>query len=168
VPRFLGAATEDREGEFSKPMQRHRGTPRVARLKASSARVTGQSTAGTDVAVGVSESELAVIMSASTRKRRANRQPGFGPTCRLESSPKVGPGGHCRYPEPGVPLTTALRRGAHTAISSRVVSSTRPRHVDGSRAATWPEKTISSKVSTVGPGPIGKYQTPVYTDRTSG
>jgi hypothetical protein len=30
VPRLLGAATEDKEGEFSKLMQRYRGTPRVA------------------------------------------------------------------------------------------------------------------------------------------
>jgi hypothetical protein len=42
------------------------------------------------VVVGVSEGELAVIMSASAQKRRANRQPGLGPTCRLESSPEVG------------------------------------------------------------------------------
>jgi hypothetical protein len=31
VLRLLEAAVEDREGEFSKPMQRYRGTPRVAR-----------------------------------------------------------------------------------------------------------------------------------------
>jgi hypothetical protein len=31
VPRLLGAATEDREGEFSKPMQWYRGASRVAR-----------------------------------------------------------------------------------------------------------------------------------------
>jgi hypothetical protein len=48
------------------------------------------------------------------------------------------------------------------------VNSTRPHHVDGSGAATWLEKTIYSKVSTVGPDPTGKYRTPVYTDRTSG
>jgi hypothetical protein len=45
-------------------------------------------------------------------------------------------------------------------ISSRVVNSTRPHHVDGSRAATWPEKTIYSKVSTVGPYPHGKVPDP--------
>jgi hypothetical protein len=32
--------------------------------------------------------------------------------------------------------------------------------VDGSEAATWPEKTISSKISTVGPDPHGKVQDP--------
>jgi hypothetical protein len=30
VPRLLGTATEDREGEFSKPMQRYRGASRMA------------------------------------------------------------------------------------------------------------------------------------------
>jgi hypothetical protein len=32
--------------------------------------------------------------------------------------------------------------------------------MDGSRAATWPEKTISSKVSMVGPHPHGKLLDP--------
>jgi hypothetical protein len=41
-----------------------------------------------------------------------------------------------------------------------VVDSVRPHHVDGSGAATWPEKTIYSKVSTVGPDPHGKVQDP--------
>jgi hypothetical protein len=50
-----------------------------------------------------------------------------------------------------VPLTTVRRHGAHAA--SRAVNSTRPRHVDGFRVATWPWKAISSKVSTVGPDP---------------
>jgi hypothetical protein len=63
-------------------------------------------------------------------------------------------------PETRVPLTTAWRRGAHAAISRRVVNSTRPHHVYGSRAAMWPEKTISSKVSTVGPDPHGKVPDP--------
>jgi hypothetical protein len=52
----------------------------------------GQSVAGIDMAVGVTEGELAVITSASARKRRANHQSSFGPTCRFVSSPKVGPG----------------------------------------------------------------------------
>jgi hypothetical protein len=54
------------------------------------------------------------------------------------------------------------------AISSRVASSARPRHAGSSWAATWPEKTISSKVSPVGPDPHGKCRTPVYTNWTSG
>jgi hypothetical protein len=38
--------------------------------------------------------------------------------------------------------------------------STRPLHVDGSEAATWPEKMIYSKVSTVSPDPHGKVSDP--------
>jgi hypothetical protein len=53
---------------------------------------TGHSAAGTDMAVGVTEGRLAVITSASARKRRANHQSSFGPTCRLVSSLEVGPG----------------------------------------------------------------------------
>jgi hypothetical protein len=48
------------------------------------------------------------------------------------------------------------------AISSRVVNSTRSHHMDGSRAATWPEKTISSKVSIVGPDPPWESTGPLY------
>jgi hypothetical protein len=44
------------------------------------------------VIVGVTEGRLAVITSASAQKQRANRQPSFGPTCRLVSSPEAGPG----------------------------------------------------------------------------
>ena len=41
-----------------------------------------------------------------------------------------------------------------------MVNITRPHHVDGSEAATWPEKTIYSKVSTVGLDPHGKVSDP--------
>jgi hypothetical protein len=66
----------------------------------------------------------------------------------------------CRYPETRVPLTTVWRRGTHAAISSRVVNSTRPHHMGGSGTATWPEKMIYSKVSTVSPDPHGKVSDP--------
>jgi hypothetical protein len=46
------------------------------------------------------------------------------------------------------------------AISSRMVNSTRPHHVEGSGVAPWPEKTIYSKMSTVGPNPHGKVPDP--------
>jgi hypothetical protein len=36
----------------------------------------------------------------------------------------------------------------------------RPRHVDGSEDATWPEEMIYSKVSTVSPDPHGKVSDP--------
>jgi hypothetical protein len=44
------------------------------------------------VTVDVTKDGLAVIMTASTRKQRANRRSSFGPTCRLVSSPKAGLG----------------------------------------------------------------------------
>jgi hypothetical protein len=66
----------------------------------------------------------------------------------------------CRYPKTGVPLTTVRRHGAHATISTHVVNNTRPHHVDGSGAATWPEKLIRSKVSMVGPDPHGKMPDP--------
>jgi hypothetical protein len=56
------------------------------------------------VAVGVSEGELVVIMSASARKRHANRQSSFGPTCRLVSSPEAGSGATISTLEQGYPL----------------------------------------------------------------
>jgi hypothetical protein len=44
--------------------------------------------------------------------------------------------------------------------------STRPLHVDGSGAATWPENMIYSKVSTVSPDPHGKVSDPcIYRPR---
>jgi hypothetical protein len=54
------------------------------------------------VAVGVTKGGLAVITSA--RKWRANRQSSFGPTCRLVSSPEVGPGATVGTLKQGYPL----------------------------------------------------------------
>jgi hypothetical protein len=108
------------------------------------------------MADGVTEGGLVVIMSACTRKRRANRQTSFGPTCRLVCSPEVGPGATVGTLKQGYPLL----QYEDAAISSRVVNSTRSPHVDGSGAATWPVKTIYSKVSTVGPDPQGKVPDP--------
>jgi hypothetical protein len=59
----------------------------------------------------------------------------------------------CQYPGTGVPLTTVWRHGVRAASSSRVENSARPHHVDGSRTAMWPEKTIWSKASAMGPDP---------------
>jgi hypothetical protein len=42
------------------------------------------------MAVGVTEGGSAEITSANAWNRRANHQLGFGPTCRLVSSPEVG------------------------------------------------------------------------------
>jgi hypothetical protein len=65
---------------------------------------TCQLAARRDVAVGVTEGGLAVITSASTWKRRTNRQSSFDPTCRLVSSPKVGPGATVSTLKQGYPL----------------------------------------------------------------
>jgi hypothetical protein len=59
---------------------------------------------GIDVAIGVTKGGLAVITSASARKRRANRQSSFGPTYRLVSSPEVGPGATVGTLKQGYPL----------------------------------------------------------------
>ena len=56
------------------------------------------------MAVGVTEGGLTVITSANARKRRANRQSSFGPTCRLVSSPEVGPGATVGTLKQGYPL----------------------------------------------------------------
>jgi hypothetical protein len=72
VPRLLGATTEDIEGEFSKPMQRYRGTPRVARQNHQVRRPWVKSASGIDVIVGVTEGGLAVITSA--KRTEAARQ----------------------------------------------------------------------------------------------
>jgi hypothetical protein len=56
------------------------------------------------MAVGVAEGGLAVSTSANTRKRRANHQSSFGPTCRLVSSHEVGLGATVGTPKLGYPL----------------------------------------------------------------
>jgi hypothetical protein len=56
------------------------------------------------MAVGVTEGGLAEITAANARKRRANRQLGFGPTCRLVSSPEVGPRATVSTLKQGYPL----------------------------------------------------------------
>jgi hypothetical protein len=57
-----------------------------------STKVTGQSTARTGMAVGVTIGEPAVIASTSAQEQQANRQSDSGPTCRLVSSPEAGLG----------------------------------------------------------------------------
>jgi hypothetical protein len=56
------------------------------------------------MAVGVTEGGLAVITLANAQKWRANRQSSFGPTCRLVSSPEVGPGATVGTLKLGYPL----------------------------------------------------------------
>jgi hypothetical protein len=56
------------------------------------------------VAVGVFEGGRAVITTASARKQHANSRSNFGPTCRLVSSPKAGPGATVGTLNQGYPL----------------------------------------------------------------
>jgi hypothetical protein len=73
-------------------------------IKPLSAEVMGQSATGTDVAVGVTEGGPAVITPTGAQKQRVNRQSNFGPTCRLVSSPKAGPGATVGTLNQGYPL----------------------------------------------------------------
>jgi hypothetical protein len=57
-----------------------------------STKVTGQSTAGAGVAVGVAIGGPAVTASTGVQEQQANCQSDSGPTCRLVPSPEVGPG----------------------------------------------------------------------------
>jgi hypothetical protein len=52
----------------------------------------GQSDVGIGTAVGVVIGGPTVIVATGARKQRSNRQLDSGPTCRLASSPKAGPG----------------------------------------------------------------------------
>jgi hypothetical protein len=56
------------------------------------------------VVVSVTKGGLAVITTANARKRRANRQSSFGPTCRLVSSPEAVPGATVSTLGQGYPL----------------------------------------------------------------
>jgi hypothetical protein len=80
--------------------QQDRGASRVA--KPSSMGVTRPSTA--DMADGVTEGGTATTTSASTRKWHVSHYSDFGPTCRLISSPEVGPGATIGTLNQGYPL----------------------------------------------------------------
>jgi hypothetical protein len=72
--------------------------------KPLSAEVTGQSAAGAGVAVGVTKGGPAAITPTGAQKQRTNRQPNFGPTRRLVSSPEAGPGATIGTLNQGYPL----------------------------------------------------------------
>jgi hypothetical protein len=107
VPRLLEAVAEDQCS-----ISRH---PAHGPTKLLSAEVTGQSAAGTGVAVGVTKGGPAVIAPTGAQKQRANRQSNFGPTCRLVSSPEAGSGATIGTLNQGYPLlqyedTVPMRR----------------------------------------------------------
>jgi hypothetical protein len=69
-----------------------------------STKVTGQSNVGIGVAVGMTIGGPAVIASTGAQEQQANRQSDSGPTCRLASSPKAGPGATVGTLNQGYPL----------------------------------------------------------------
>jgi hypothetical protein len=167
VARFLGAAAEDREGDFSNQCN---GIEAPRAWPSETIRRGGHGSVSRGDRHGSWRDRRRIGGDyVSKRTEAAHQSPiKLWPHLQARILPLGGPVGHCRCPKTRVPLTTVIRRGTHTAVSSRVVNSTRPHHMDGSGAAAWPEKTIYSKVSTVGPDPMGKCRTLVYTDRTSG
>jgi hypothetical protein len=66
--------------------------------------VTGQSTVETGVAVSVTIGGSAVTASTGAQEQQANRQSDSGPTSRLASSPKAGPGATVGTLNQGYPL----------------------------------------------------------------
>jgi hypothetical protein len=69
-----------------------------------SMKVTGQSTVGIGVVVGMTVGGPAVIASTGAQEQQANRQSDSGPTCRLASSPEAGPGATVGTLNQGYPL----------------------------------------------------------------
>jgi hypothetical protein len=133
----------------------------------SSAEVTGRSAAGIDVAVGVTEGGLAVITS-DARMRRANRQTSFGPTHRLVSSPEAGPGATVGTLKQGYPLLQY--EGPVSTWLFLVTWQTTPDPT--ARTAPGPprgqKRRYAPRHKQWVRTPMGKYRTPVHTDRTSG
>jgi hypothetical protein len=68
------------------------------------------------VAGGMIEGGLAVTMSASARNWHANHQSGFGPTCRLVTSPEVSPGAIVGTLEQGYPYYSMKVRYPHVYL----------------------------------------------------
>jgi hypothetical protein len=128
----------------------------------------GQSAAGTDLAVGVTEGGLAAITTANAWKRRANRQSSFGPTCRLVSSPEVGPGATVGTLKQGYPFLQY--EGVVPMRLSLVAWQTAP------DPTTWTapgpsrgqRRRYAPRYQQWGRTPMGKCRTPAYTDGTSG
>jgi hypothetical protein len=66
--------------------------------------VTGQSAMGIGATVGMAIGGPAVIAATGAQEQRSNRQSDSGPTCRLTSSPEVGPGATVGTLNQGYPL----------------------------------------------------------------
>jgi hypothetical protein len=66
--------------------------------------VTGQSTMGIGLAVGMAMGGPAVIAATGAHEQWSNRQSDSGPTYRLASSPEAGPGATVDTLNQGYPL----------------------------------------------------------------
>jgi hypothetical protein len=103
VLHLLGAIVEDTEGEFLNQgtgIEAPRAWPGETIKHGAAGLVSHEDRRGS----WHDQGGLAVITSASARKQRANRQSSFGPTCRLVSSPEVGPGATVGTLKQGYPL----------------------------------------------------------------
>jgi hypothetical protein len=69
-----------------------------------SAKVTGQSTMGTGVTVGVAVGGPTVTAPTDAQEQQADRQSDSSPTCRLASSHEAGPGATVITLNQGYPL----------------------------------------------------------------
>jgi hypothetical protein len=127
-----------------------------------------------------------MITSADAQKRRANRQTRFGPTCRLVSSPEVGPGATVGTLKQGYPLL--LCEGAVSTrlflVAWQTTSDPTTRTAPGPprgqkrryapRHQQWvqtpmgsigpstygPDLQVRSRTSTGVPGPLGRVSDP--------
>jgi hypothetical protein len=133
------------------------------------------------VEVGVTEGGLAGITSANVQKWRANRQPSFGPTCRLVSSPEVGPRATVGTLKQGSPLLqcegTVPTRLSLVAWRTAPVATTwtAPRPPHGQRRQYPPryQRRVWTPMRKCRPmhirtGPRGRVRTSAGTDRTPG
>jgi hypothetical protein len=133
------------------------------------------------MADSVTEGRLAATTSANAWNQRANLQSDFGPTRRLISSPKVGPGATVGTLKLGYPLLlykgeepTWLSLSRVAEVSCVGPSTARPEHgqllkahgntrlrrVDSPKDATWPEEVIYSRILSVSPDPHEKASNP--------
>jgi hypothetical protein len=131
-----------------------------------STKVTGQSTVGTGVAVGVTIGGPVVIASTGAQEQQANRQSDSSPTCRLVSSPEAGPGATVGTLNQGYPLlqykdVVHVRR----ALAARR-NDTRPHHMGKSRDTTWQGKMMRPRMHHWARSSTEEHRTPVRTTRT--
>jgi hypothetical protein len=101
---FSRPSWESEKANFFRTSAATRGTPAHDPTVTLSMMVTGQSTVGIGVAVGMAIGGPTVIAVTGTQEQWSNRQSDSGPTCRLASSPEAGPGATVGTLNQGYPL----------------------------------------------------------------